>query len=125
MGQAVWTDDTGPIKDVRKGMPVVDLAGQTVGRVEFVKLGDPEAVTTQGQRASSDGILHVLRRFIGWREPDTAAQLADHLTRIGFVKVDGKWLLERDTYVAADQIVSVANGSVHLSVKPDDLRDEI
>lgn len=101
MGQSLWSDDAGPIKDVWKDLPVVDVAGFEIGRVELVKMGDHDAATAEGQQSRSDGILGGLVRLFGGGEPDTSKQLAEHLLRVGFVKVDAKGLLERDVYVAA------------------------
>lgn len=125
MTEPLWTDDQGPIKNVRKDMPVFDAVGQEVGRVEFVKMGDPDAVTGEGQLAPSRGVLGALRRLIGGGEPGTSNQLAQHLTRVGFVKVDGTGLLDHDAYVAADQVDQVVDDAVHLSVRSEELVGEL
>lgn len=122
MNEPLWKDDAGPIKEVWEDMPVVDAAGTEVGRVEFVKMGDEAAATTRGQVApEGGGILGGLARLFGGGEPDTPRQAAEHLVRVGFVKVDGDGLADRDLYVAADQIAGVADGRVQLSVSCDDL----
>jgi hypothetical protein len=98
----------GPIEQVREGMRVVDATGKDVGRVEFVQLGDPDAVTTQGQARA--GI-----------EPRVPGELAERLMRIGFVKVDRKGFFKSDAYVGADEIDRVEGEIVHLLVKDDAL----
>lgn len=125
MVEPLPTGDPGPIKNVRKDMPVFDATGREVGRVEFVKMGDPDVVTGEGQLVPSRGVLGALRRLIGGGEPGTSNQLAQHLTRIGFVKVDGTGLLDRDAYVAADQVDKVIDEAVHLSVRSEELVGEI
>lgn len=40
----------GPIRFVQEGMRVVDASGRQIGKVELVKLGDPDAVTARARR---------------------------------------------------------------------------
>jgi hypothetical protein len=102
----------GPITQVREGMPVVDASGEHIGTVDFVKLGDPEAVTAQGEEPEGS-------------EPHIVGELRDRLLRLGFIKIDRKGLLRADAYAAADEIDRVQDGTVHLLV-PDKalLKDE-
>lgn len=123
MTEPLWNDDVGPIKDAWKDMPVVDRAGRDVGRVEFVKMGDPEAVTSQGQTGRSEALGGLVRRIVGG-EPDAPDQAAEKLLRVGYVKVDGSGVLDGDVYVAADQIAAVVDGRVVLSVDRDGLTSE-
>jgi hypothetical protein len=92
----------GPITQVREGMPVVDASGEHIGKVDFVKLGDPEAVTAEGEATSS--------------EPHVVGELRERLLRLGFIKIDRKGLLRADAYAAADEIDRVQDGTVHLLV---------
>ena len=101
----------GPISQVVEGMRVFDAIGKEIGTVEFVKLGDPEAITTLGEE-TDDG------------EPLVAGELRERLLRLGFVKVDRKGLLKSDAYVAADEIDSVQNGAVHLTVTDKEMLKE-
>ena len=41
-----------PITRVHEGMRVVDARGQEVGRVQYVQMGDPEAITSAGNEGS-------------------------------------------------------------------------
>lgn len=100
-----------PIAFVREGMRVLDAAGKAIGKVSFVKMGDPQAITAAGQAVDGD-------------EPHVPRELAEHLLRIGYVKVDRKGLFSRDVYVAADQLDRVEGGIVHLSVPADALLTE-
>jgi hypothetical protein len=93
----------GPISQVVEGMRVFDAAGKEVGKVEYVKLGDPEAITTLGEETDNG-------------EPRVAGELRERLLRLGFIKVDRKGFLSPDGYVAADQIDRVQDGAVHLTV---------
>ncbi|MEV0287032.1 MULTISPECIES: hypothetical protein [unclassified Kribbella] len=114
------------IAKVRDDMRVIDQAGSELGRVEFVKMGDADAVTTAGQQGEHQegGLVGVLGRLIGGREPDVPEPLAARLLRTGFVKVDGKGLMGRDLYVTADQIDRVDGEAVHLNVTQQALIDD-
>jgi hypothetical protein len=92
-------------------MRVFDAAGKEVGKVEFVKLGDPEAITTLGEE-TNDG------------EPRVVGELRERLLRLGFIKVDRKGLFKSDAYVAADEIDRVRDGAVHLTVTDEEMLKE-
>ena len=83
-------DQVGPIEKVFEGMRVVDANGKEIGKVEFVKMGDPDAVTTKGE----DEALR----------PNVLQPFADRLLRIGYIKVDRRGLFARDVYAAATEI---------------------
>jgi hypothetical protein len=101
----------GPISQVVEGMRVFDATGKEVGTVEFVKLGDPEAITTLGEETDNG-------------EPRVAGELRERLLRLGFIKVDRKGFLASDAYAAADEIDGVQDGAVHLSVTDKELLKE-
>ena len=122
----MFPDESGPIVNVVRGMTVVDKAGAEVGKVELVKMGDPESITTEGQRVGeSEGVVHALADSIFGAEPDVPGPLAARLLRMGYVKVDGKGLLETDRYVASDQIGEVDQDVVRLNVSKDELSREM
>jgi hypothetical protein len=100
--------DPGPIADVREGMRVVDAAGNEVGRVTVVKMGDPGAVTTQGQILNEPSLEA--------EKPHLPPELSERLLRIGYIKVDRKGLFRSDVYAGADQIAKVDGDTVHLAV---------
>ena len=93
----------GPISQVTEGMRVFDADGKEIGKVEFVKLGDPEAITTLGEEADND-------------EPRVPGELGERLLRLGFIKVDRKGFLKAAAYAAADEIDRVQDGAVYLTV---------
>ncbi|MEV4708718.1 hypothetical protein [Actinoplanes sp. NPDC049316] len=97
-----------PISQVVEGMRVLDAAGTEVGKVELVKLGDPEAITTAGEETDNG-------------EPRVAGEIRARLLRLGFIKVDRKGFLKPDGYVAADEIDRVQDGAVHLTVTDKDM----
>ena len=51
------TVEGGPISKVEIGDKVVDSTGKEIGKVKFVKMGDPNAATTEGQGGYSEGFL--------------------------------------------------------------------
>jgi hypothetical protein len=91
-------DQVGPIEKVFEGMRVVDANGKEIGKVDFVKMGDPDAVTTRGQDEGA--------------RPNVPPPFADRLLRIGYIKVDRKGLFARDVYAAASEIDRVEDDPV-------------
>jgi hypothetical protein len=114
------------IEHVYDGMKVVDAAGEKVGEVEYVQMGDPEAATTQGNEPADGGFLGDVARAVGGdeREPDVPEPKRSQLLRMGFIKVDGPGLLETDRYVRADRIARVADDTVTLTVTKERLPEE-
>jgi hypothetical protein len=118
------THRASPIELVREGMAVVDAAGQPVGTVDVISMGDPEAATDRGSELQPRGdILSAAARALGdaRTEPDVAEPLRSRLIRHGFLKVDGPDLLDTDRYVGADQIASVVGDAVTLRVRRGEL----
>jgi hypothetical protein len=105
-------DRIGPIAQVREGMTVRDDNDRSVGTVTLVKLGDPEAETSQGQDTVGG-------------EPHVAGELRERLLRVGFIKIDRKGLLRADAYAAADDIARVQDSVVYLSIDDDRLLPEV
>jgi hypothetical protein len=127
-GRAVGgTFRTALIEQVHEGMQVVDSAGDEVGKVELVKMGDPEAATTQGSESEARGLIGAIGRALtpDEAEPDVPAPLRDNLLRTGFLKVDGPGLFGTDRYVRADLIQAVSPDRVILVVRKDQLPREI
>jgi hypothetical protein len=116
-----------PIEQVYEGMRVVDRDGVTVGKVEYVEMGDPQAVTTEGDTPKEpEGLFGGVARAFGADppEPKVPEPERSRLLRTGFIKVDGPGLLDRDRYVSAEWIVSVPDGTVRLNVPRDQLIEE-
>ena len=115
-----------PIELIHEGMTVVDSAGQKVGTVEGLKMGDPGAVTEQGNEFQDTGFLGDIAEVFGdEREPDVPGPMRARLLRSGYIKVDSPgFLIETDRYVTADQIASVSGDTVRLRVTKDALVKE-
>ncbi|MCL3862461.1 hypothetical protein [Actinotalea sp. K2] len=97
------------IEQVRGGMTVVDPAGDTIGTVKEVRLGDPDAATAQGQ--GSD--------LLGDEGPPAGAR--ERLLRVGYLRINAKGLFAGDRWAAGDEITDVTDDVVHLSVTKDGL----
>jgi hypothetical protein len=111
------TVEGGPISMVMIGDSVVDSTGKEVGTVKFVKMGDPNAATTEGQEDDSPGFLG-----LGGDSYDLGnlpEQARDQLLRVGFIHIDVSWADDR--FAGAGQIARVENNTVYLSVPEADL----
>jgi hypothetical protein len=111
------TVEGGPISVVMIGDAVVDSTGKEVGTVKFVKMGDPNAVTDEGQEDDSPGFLG-----LGGDSYDMGnlpEQAREQLMRVGFIHIDVSWADDR--FAAAGQIARVENNTVYLTVPEADL----
>jgi hypothetical protein len=106
------TVEGGPISRVIIGNTVVDSTGKEVGTVKFVKMGDPNAVTTEGQEDEDPGILGL--GGDSYDLGDLHEQARHQLLRVGFIHIDVSWA--NDRYAAAGQIARVEDNTVHLTV---------
>ena len=116
-----------PIEFVREGMTVVDSAGEKVGKVQDLKMGDPGATTEAGNELPDGGFLgDIAEAFSGdEREPDVPGPMRAQLLRTGYIKIDSPgFLFETDRYVPADQIDSVTGDTVRLRATKDMLAKE-
>jgi hypothetical protein len=99
---------------VREGMEVVDVDGNSMGTVEFIKMGDPEALTTRGNEPTpSAGVMPMTNES---DEPQVPEPLRSDLVRVGFVKIDGKNLFDTDRYFRADTVDRVEGGKVFMKL---------
>jgi hypothetical protein len=112
---------------IRDGMKVVDAAGDEVGKVAYIKMGDPDAATVD--EASVDdrpGLIADIGEAltVTGTEPDVPDPLRSQLLREGFVRIDAKGWFTGDRYVAASQIAGVSSDTVRLTVTKDALAKE-
>lgn len=106
------TVEGGPISNVMIGDTVVDSTGKEVGTVKFVKMGDPNAATDEGQEEIDPGFFG-----IGGDSYDLGSlpeQARHQLMRVGFIHIDVS--LADDRFAGAGQIARVENNTVYLSV---------
>ena len=106
------TVEGGPISQVTIGDTVVDSTGNEVGTVKFVKMGDPNAVTTEGQEDDDPGIFGL--GDDSYDMGDLPEQARNQLLRVGFIHIDVSWA--NDRYASAGQVARVENNTVYLSV---------
>ncbi|MBX9473080.1 hypothetical protein [Microcella sp.] len=105
------------IEQVREGMDVVDANGEKIGTVRYVRMGDPDAATDEGQSVPREPMADFLVRIFG-STPDLSDEQAARLARVGFVQVD-RALFESDVFVASDQLARVDDDVLHLSIAVD------
>ena len=106
------TIEAGPISNVAIGDSVVDSTGKEVGTVKFVKMGDPNAVTDEGQEDDSPGFLDL--GDDDYDMGDLPEQARRQLMRVGFIHIDVSWA--DDSFAGAGQVARVENNTVYLSV---------
>lgn len=115
----------GPIELVRKGMRVIDAAGEEIGTVDFIKMGDPEARTVEADQGRDGGFIQDIAAAFGHdSEPDVPPTFRARLLRFGFIKVDGSNLTDGDLYVLADKTAGVSGDTVRLTLQRDQLMSE-
>lgn len=102
------------IQQVREGMLVVEPDGKKVGIVEDFKMGDPDAVTADGQTdPETDGIrMGPIGEFAN--ETKLPRHFAERLLRIGYVKIDRSGLLAGHTYIGSDELDRVEGDTLWL-----------
>ncbi|MDM8084305.1 hypothetical protein QUV83_05965 [Cellulomonas cellasea] len=114
-------DDPGPIAHVREGMKVVDVEGHEVGKVGFVRMGDPEAVTARGQEpGGGGGIIGAVAAAMN-DEERLPRQARDELARIGYLRIDRHALGGWHRFASSAQVARVEGDVVHLSAREADL----
>src|SRR5215203_1634349 len=83
------TVEGGPISQVMIGDSVVDSTGKEVGSVKFVKMGDPNAVTDEGQDEGDRGLFGFGRD--SYDLGNLPEQARHQLLRVGFIHIDVSW----------------------------------
>jgi hypothetical protein len=111
---------------IREGMKVVDANGDDVGKVEYLQMGDPQAITTEGEVYQGDNTLveDAARAFGADPEPDVPEPFRSELLREGFVKVDGPGWFGTDRYLRAADIADIADDTVCLRVAKEALPND-
>jgi hypothetical protein len=110
------TVESGPITQVKVDDRVVDSTGKEVGRVKFVKMGDPTAVTDAGQGDFDPGFFGFGSDYDLGELPEQAQR---QLLRVGYIHIDIS--LARDRFAGAGQIAKVVGDTVHLNVPEENL----
>ena len=112
---------------IHEGMSVYDVNEDKIGTVAYVRLTDekpgttgPETTTVSKTDDPYDNTLvrNIAEAFVG--DDDLPQEVRRKLLREGYVRVD-TGLLRADRYVTPDQISSVSDENVYLSVASDDM----
>jgi len=111
------TVEGGPISQVMIGDSVVDSTGKELGTVKFVKMGDPNAVTDEGQEDSDSGIFGLAGD--SYDMGNLPEQARHQLMRVGFIHINVSWADDR--FAGTSQIARVENNTVYLTVPEADL----
>jgi hypothetical protein len=113
------------LRNVHEGMKVFDHDHHEIGRVDWVRFGadDPstpeiEAVTP-GAEPEDDSLIDVVAR--AFRTDEIPEELRERMLEQGFVRIDADGLFAADRYVMPDQIGSIGDDGIVLTVKKDDL----
>jgi hypothetical protein len=109
------------IAQVHEGMMVVDLTGRTLGTVELVRMGDPDAVTTHGNEPVPAEVVEAVGAAVFGHEPEVPEPKRSQLIRLGFIKIDGPGLSDTDCYVRSDHISAVSGERIVLAVSKEQL----
>jgi hypothetical protein len=111
---------------VERGMRVIDARGDEVGKVDLVRMGDAEAVTTAGNDGSPTDLMGRVAQAVlpDEREPDVPEPLRTNLLRTGYMKIDGPDLRDTDRYASSEQVREVSGDTVRLKVARDALATE-
>jgi PRC-barrel domain len=117
------------LTEIYEGMTVYDRAGEKIGTVEHVYLGEmsnevdkrgggPVTAPSPGRGESSliEDVANAI--FPSNQVPETLRQ---RLLRHGFMRIDSTGLFAADRYVMPDQIADVSKDRVRLRVTRDEL----
>jgi hypothetical protein len=105
------------LADVREGMGVVDGTGHHVGTVRAVQMGDPEAVTAEGQTVGQHhGLIGAVDDSLTDSGVDGNSEMRERQLRLGYVAVDANGI-GGDFTVAGDAVDAVVDDIVHLNTQ--------
>jgi hypothetical protein len=114
---------------VKEGMHVHDVNDQHVGKVRFVKLSDEGPLTTGVATATVSPaevnrdeslVTEVAETIVPDDADDLPVEMRERLIREGYVRIDTGFL-RADRFVTPDQIQSISDDVVMLSITKDTL----
>ncbi len=118
------------LKQVREGMMVYDQEGKKVGKVKEIYLGAvSDEVNEQGIGPATaydpdireDSLLDNIAEAFAAADDKLPKVLRNRLLHHGFIRINSTGLFASDRYALPDQIASISDDGVYLSV----LRDEL
>lgn len=102
------------MESVREGMDVFNAAGDKIGTIASVKMGDPEAVTTDGQQTEQyEGIAGALVAAFGGGS-DLPEERKERLLRLGYIEINGPGI-GNHLYESAEAVGRVTEDGVFLN----------
>jgi hypothetical protein len=117
---------TSPLERVREGMLVVDEQGRRLGTVVRVRLGYPQAVSTDADPTAVSALRAVVAPVgtggstafgaatpFGTDEAELPEELRQELLRAGYVEVDGPDAHGLARYIHGDRIAEVPSNTVY------------
>lgn len=122
-------EETNILNRIHKGMNVIDSTGDDIGEVAFVYLGAATpyerergvgAVTANPAYEPGDNSF-VQMLADAFDATDIPDELVERLRQSGFLRIDRHGLFAVDRFATADQVASVADNEVHLSVTDSEL----
>ncbi|HET6315067.1 MAG TPA: hypothetical protein VFG86_01320 [Chloroflexota bacterium] len=118
--------DNDTMSRVTEGMRVLDARGDEIGKVQFVRMGDPEAVTEMGNENRPTELIGKVAQAVlpEESEPDVPEPLQSRLRRTGYIKIDGPDLRDTDRYASSEHVREVSGDTVRLDVRKDQLAIE-
>ncbi len=119
----------GPLTRIREGMTVYDRAGEKVGTVKQVYMGNTDplacerglAPATPGPSGDRDDSLLEDLAEVFAPEDRLPGPLRQRLLRRGYVAIDSAGIFTGDRFAMPDQLGEVRAGEVMLSVAKDEL----
>jgi hypothetical protein len=135
---------TNPLEPVWEGMDVLDADGEHVGKVNMVKMGDPDALTAQGNEipvvgggaypplvaatgvpvGGAIGPMPLTPLMHSDVVPDVAEPRRSDLLRTGYIRVNSDGWFASDRYVSANEVEGVEDNTVHLRLHKSQLRGD-
>lgn len=121
------------IEQVHEGMRVFDSTGKEVGKVHDVRMGDPSAVTGEGEEHTlmtpdANAVASRVGTVLGADVDDLGLKLPEpersRMLRMGFVTVQSGGILgigSKERYVRSDLISDVVGDRVNVLVTMDEL----
>ncbi|QPC84130.1 hypothetical protein G4Y79_07085 [Phototrophicus methaneseepsis] len=114
-------------EQITEGMTVIDVNGNRVGNVEFIKFGDEDlqdpGVEVNEPSTAPDETPNffddIARAIVGG--PDIPQEVRQNLLRLGYMKIGNTGLFKGNRYATLDAVDHVHDDHVHLSIDSDAL----
>lgn len=110
---------------IQEGMTVYDIHGDKIGTVSFVQFSDedpdrpgPETASVVVDDTPDDIVENIAEVFSG--DHNLPESLRKRLLRHGYLRID-TGILSSDRFALLDQVVSVTDDEVHLTVESTEL----